>query len=106
MHERPGHAWSAESLASAVGLSRTRFYERFTTVRGEPPVRYLARFRVTAAADLMLTGGLSTPELAQSVGYASEDAFARAFKRWVGQTPAEFRRARAPQAGAEVGPGW
>lgn len=96
IHERPGDEWSAESLAAAVGLSRTRFYERFTQLVGEPPARYVARFRVTAAADLMRRREISTAALAESVGYASEDAFVRAFKRYVGQTPSEFRKTGLP----------
>jgi len=95
VHDRPGDDWSVESLAQAVGLSRTRFYQRFSELVGEPPARYLARFRVTAAADLMRTTDMSTAALAASVGYASEDAFVRVFKRYVGKTPSEFRRASA-----------
>lgn len=95
IHQRPGEEWSAESLATEVGLSRTRFYERFTELVGEPPARYLARFRVTAAADLLQTRDLTTAALAEAVGYASEDAFVRVFKRYVGKTPSEFKKARA-----------
>ena len=95
IHARPGDDWSAESLASRVGLSRTRFYQRFSDLVGEPPARYVARFRVTAAADLLRTRDLTTSELAGAVGYASEDAFVRVFKRYVGMSPSEYKKARA-----------
>ncbi|MEZ4224782.1 MAG: AraC family transcriptional regulator [Polyangiaceae bacterium] len=98
IHSDPGGDWSATKLAAAVGLSRTRFFERFTGLVGEPPSRYLARWRATAAADLIRRRELSTAELAGLVGYASEYAFGRVFRRYLGVSPAEYRRrVRAPQ---------
>jgi hypothetical protein len=74
----------APQLGARVGLSRTRFFERFTELVGEPPARYVARWRVHAATDLMRRQGLSTAQVAERVGYASEDAFTRVFKRHLG----------------------
>ncbi len=97
IHSRPGEPWSATMLASRVGMSRSRFFERFTSLVGEPPARYVARWRASAAADLMRRRDLGTAELAGLVGYASETAFVRVFRRYQGLSPAEFRRRlRAP----------
>jgi AraC-like DNA-binding protein len=92
IHGEPASAWSATRLARRVGLSRTRFFERFTELVGEPPARYLARWRASTAADLMRRRDLSIAELAELVGYTSENAFSRAFRKYVGVTPAEFRK--------------
>ena len=101
IHAEPREAWSAESLAAKVGLSRTRFFERFTELVGEPPARYVARWRMSAAADLLKQGGLSTAEVAERVGYSSEEAFTRVFKRRLGVSPAAYRRSlRRGLAGA------
>jgi len=94
VHDHPGHAWSASGLAQAVGMSRTRFFDRFTELVGEPPARYVARWRVHAAADLMRRKTLSTAEIAEKVGYSSEDALAKVFKKYVGKSPREYRRER------------
>jgi transcriptional regulator GlxA family with amidase domain len=96
VHRDPAAAWSAEKLAAAVGMSRTRFFGRFTELLGEPPAKYVARFRVLAAADLLRHERISTREIASRVGYGSEDALARAFKRHLGVTPGEYQRAHAP----------
>lgn len=93
VHSDPGEDWSAAELAARVGMSRTRFFDRFTELVGEPPARYIARWRVHAAADLLKRGALSMTEVAEKVGYSSEDALARAFKRHVGVAPGEWRRA-------------
>jgi AraC-like DNA-binding protein len=92
VHEAPGEPWTASELARRVGMSRTRFFDRFTELLGEPPARYLARWRVHAAADLMRRRDLSTSEVAERVGYSSEDALAKVFRRYVGVTPTEWRR--------------
>jgi transcriptional regulator GlxA family with amidase domain len=92
VHADPSQDWSAAELASKVGMSRTRFFDRFSELVGEPPARYVARWRVHAAADLLRHGSLSMMEVAEKVGYSSEDALARAFKRHVGVGPGEYRR--------------
>lgn len=92
VHDDPGGPWSAAQLGARVGLSRTRFFERFTELVGEPPARYVARWRVQTATDLMRRQGLSTAQVAERVGYASEDAFTKVFKRHVGVSPSVYRR--------------
>lgn len=95
LHQRPEHAWTAEGLARKVGMSRSGFYARFTELVGEGPSKYLTRWRMRVAMDHMLQGDLSTAELAEQVGYSSEDAFSRAFRRTVGVTPSVWRRTHA-----------
>lgn len=92
MHRRPGGNWTVSTLATRAGMSRSSFFARFSELVGEPPARYLARWRVSVAADLMARESLSVGQLAQRVGYASEDAFSRVFKRFMGVTPVQFRR--------------
>jgi AraC-like DNA-binding protein len=94
IHERPADPWTVESLASAVALSRSGFAARFTALVGEPPLEYLARWRMTKAAQLLRESELSMDEVAQRVGYQSKPSFNRAFKRWQGIAPGAFRRDR------------
>jgi len=97
LHERPGHAWTLEDLARDVGLSRSALAERFAELVGQPPMQYLAQWRMQVAAGL-LSKGSKVIEVAQNVGYDSEAAFARAFKRQVGKAPGTWRRERDAQA--------
>jgi AraC-like DNA-binding protein len=104
LHERPSAPWTVESLASAVGLSRSGFAARFHELVGEPPLEYLARWRMTKAAQLLRESQLSMLEVAERVGYQSEASFNRAFKRWEGVAPGAYRRdhrAPGPIEGAE-----
>lgn len=102
MHKTPAHPWTVEELARRVGLSRTRFAERFNHFLAEPPMAYLARWRVRLGAELLQSTEQSVAEVAASVGYGSEAAFNRAFKRELDCPPAQFRRQRsaAPPAPA------
>jgi AraC-like DNA-binding protein len=95
VHKDPSTPWSASTLAAKVGMGRTRFFDRFTELVGEPPAKYVARWRVLSAADLLRDGSLSTQEIAEKVGYSSEDALARAFKRHMGQRLGQYRRGSA-----------
>lgn len=92
MHRRPGDDWTVAGLASAVGMSRSSFAERFARLVGTSPMQYLTRWRVHVALGALADGRSSTAEVAFSVGYSSEDAFSRAFRRVMGQTPAAWRR--------------
>jgi AraC-like DNA-binding protein len=92
MHGRAAHPWTTEALAREAGLSRSAFAERFTALLGEPPMRYLAQWRLRAAADRLHDGQL-VGRVAYEVGYASEAAFSRAFKREFGMPPAAWRQA-------------
>ena len=92
MHERPGEPWDVDRLSYAVGMSRSRFADRFAQLVGETPRRYLTRWRVHRAARLLHAPGATVASVAPLVGYESEAAFSRAFKRYLGVAPAAFRR--------------
>jgi len=93
LHDRPAYAWTVEELAGRVGLSRSPLAARFTRLVGEPPLRYLTRWRMHLAAQ-MLKEGVSVREAAERVGYGSEAAFSRMFKRRMGRAPVKFRGMR------------
>lgn len=93
MHRSPAHPWTVESLAQRVALSRSVFAERFRRLSGETPMEYLARWRMHLAGQLLREGRESVATIAERVGYESEAAFAKAFKRTVGQAPGAYRRA-------------
>ena len=97
IHREPGARWTVESLARRAGLSRSVFFERFTALLGEPPAKYLARWRVMTGADLLRRSPVDLGTLASQLGYGSEDAFSRTFKRHYGLTPREFRKALPSQ---------
>ncbi|WNG36650.1 AraC family transcriptional regulator [Archangium violaceum] len=92
IHERPAEPWTVESLATAVALSRSGFAARFSALVGEPPLEYLARWRMTKAAQFLRESELSLSEVAVTVGYQNEASFNRAFKRWEGIAPGAYRR--------------
>jgi AraC-like DNA-binding protein len=95
MHAKPAHAWTVEELAGRVGLSRSALAERFTDLVGAPPMQYLTRWRLQLAADQLRSGRRSIAVISAEVGYESEAAFNRAFKRELGVTPAAWRRTPA-----------
>jgi len=92
LHGEPREAWTVDRLARLVGLSRSVFAERFTEMVGQPPMQYLAMWRMQLASRLLVEGG-HVAAVAGAVGYESEAAFSRAFKKLVGQAPATWRRA-------------
>jgi AraC-like DNA-binding protein len=94
MHERPVDEWSLAKLAREVAASRSVLSERFTRVVGVPPMQYLAQWRLQLAAELLARGGTKVSAIGLRVGYESEAAFSRAFKRATGASPAEWRRRR------------
>jgi AraC-like DNA-binding protein len=100
LHRRPCHAWTLAELASQVGASRSVLGERFTRFLGEPPLTYLAHWRLQLAARRLQTTRNPIVQVASDVGYESEAAFNRAFKREFGLPPAQYRRKSAAQ---EVG---
>jgi AraC-like DNA-binding protein len=91
IHRRMGEPWSADLLASEVALSRSAFVERFTSLVGMPPIRYLTVVRLQAAKNKLRETGKSIAELAYSFGYDSGEGFSRAFKREYGVSPAQWR---------------
>src|ERR1041385_4258178 len=92
IHERPAHDWSLEELAREAGLSRSMLAARFLHFVGTPPIQYLGQWRIQLAASLLRTSQSSLAEIAEQVGYGSEAALSRAFKRSVGVPPAHYRR--------------
>jgi len=94
IHSKPAHPWTVEELAGRVGLSRSALAERFTGLIGQPPMQYLTRWRLQLAANLLRASSRNIASVAAGVGYDSEAAFSRAFKRELGITPAAWRRAR------------
>lgn len=97
LHERPDRAWTLPELARAIGTSRTVLIERFSTLVGIPPMQYLTQWRLQLAADELARGSGKVAAIGARVGYESEAAFSRAFKRATGQSPSAWRDAR--QAG-------
>jgi AraC-like DNA-binding protein len=91
MHAAPAEPWTVERLARSVGVSRSILAERFTELVGQPPMQYLALWRMQLASRL-LAGGCRVAEAAASAGYESEAAFSRAFKKRMGCSPAAWRR--------------
>jgi AraC-like DNA-binding protein len=91
MHAQPAEAWTVETLAREAGVSRSVFAERFTEMVGQPPMQYLALWRAQLASRLLADGG-SIAAVAAAVGYDSEAAFSRAFKKLVGRSPGAWRR--------------
>ena len=99
LHERPAEAWSIDELGRQVGLSRSALHERFAQFVGGPPMQYLARRRMQLACGILRSSSAPIASIALDVGYDSEAAFARAFKREVGTSPAAWRRALRRSAG-------
>jgi AraC-like DNA-binding protein len=92
LHEDPAHAWTVDELATRVGLSRSALGERFNELIGSPPMQYLTRWRTSLAAQLLRERSFSILRVATDVGYESEAAFNRAFKRELGLPPAAWRK--------------
>ncbi|WP_051166006.1 AraC family transcriptional regulator [Amycolatopsis orientalis] len=91
LHDDPGKPWTVDALAHAVGVPRARFSRRFAATTGHTPMEYLGRWRMTVAARLLREGPAPLRQIARKVGYDSEFAFARAFKRVVGDAPGRYR---------------
>ena len=94
LHREPARAWTLETLSRDVGLSRSALAERFTQFVGQPPMQYLTNWRMQLAANHLLSGHETVAAVADRVGYESEAAFSRAFKKVVGLPPSEWRRRR------------
>ncbi|APR81611.1 Transcriptional regulator, AraC family protein [Minicystis rosea] len=100
MRASPEQSFTVASLAKAVGLSRAAFARRFLLALGVPPLRYLADLRMDRAARLLVESDDALAAIAGQVGYASEFAFSRAFKRRMGEAPIVFRRRSRSEVGS------
>jgi AraC family transcriptional regulator, alkane utilization regulator len=92
IHAAPSRPWTMQSLAREAGTSRSVLAERFRALLGAPPMQYLTRWRLALGAQRLRETDETVASIAASVGYGSEAAFSRAFKRWMGTTPTEARR--------------
>lgn len=102
LRAEPAKRWTVELLARAVGVSRPVLARRFVESTGVSPLRSLTRLRMELAADLLLVSEGGLAELASQVGYDSEFAFSRAFRRHHGMPPGAFRRERRVHASATL----
>jgi AraC-like DNA-binding protein len=104
IHARPAHPWTLEELAREAASSRSSVARRFAELVGQPPMQYLARWRMQVAAGLLTQSGAKVATIAAEVGYDSEAAFSRAFKKATGVAPGAWREGRgAGTPGQEVG---
>lgn len=104
IHRDPARAWTVADLAAEVAMSRSAFSARFTRLVGEPPMQYLARWRMLVARTSLVEDGVTLGELAPRLGYQSEAAFSRAFKRFMGVSPGSVRRNGAATTTRHVTP--
>lgn len=95
LHRNIAEPWTLKKLASQIGASRSTLAERFTLLIGEPPMHYLAQWRIQAAAHRLADTNAKIYAVAQEVGYTSEAAFSRAFKRVTGDSPTIWRKRKA-----------
>lgn len=95
VHRNPGRSWTVASLADEVAMSRSAFAARFTELVGEPAMHYLARWRMHIALTWLEEEDAPLGEMARRLGYESEAAFSRAFKRFIGFPPGAVRRSAA-----------
>jgi AraC family transcriptional regulator, alkane utilization regulator len=102
LHAQPAHGWTVDELARRVGLSRSALAQRFTQLLGQAPMQYLGCWRLQVAAQDLLSGSNSIATVAERVGYESEAAFNRAFKRQFGMPPASWRRSQGKGASGDV----
>jgi len=103
LHESPADDWTIDELGNRVGLSKSALRQRFVELVGLPPIQYLAQWRMQVAAQLLRDTQSSIAAIALEVGYESEPAFARAFRRLVGSPPAAWRR-ELGRTGSHAGP--
>lgn len=92
LNERPEAPWTVERLARLAAMSRSAFAERFRSLVGESPIKYLTGLRLSRSAQLLRSSDTTVAEIARRVGYGSEEALSRAFRRRFGNTPSMYRR--------------
>ena len=94
LHDAPARSWTLDALAAQAGTSRSVLAERFVHFIGQPPMQYLRQLRMQVASRLLVEDGAKVASVAAVVGFESEAAFSRAFKKCVGLAPDEWRRRR------------
>jgi AraC-like DNA-binding protein len=92
MHDNPGHRWTLQELAERLGMPRSIFALKFKETVGQSPMEYLTRWRMLLAGDRLKNSDDSLSAIASSLGYESESAFGKAFKRFMGCSPKQFSR--------------
>lgn len=98
LHKSPAHAWTLDELARTAGSSRSVLAERFQQLVGSSPMQYLTQWRMLLAADLLARSNAPLASIAEDVGYQTDTAFSRAFRREYGAPPAAWRRSRLARA--------
>ena len=102
MHDQPQYPWTLQTLAERAGMSRSVFALRFREKVGQTPMEYLTRWRMLLAGDRLQHSGETLAAIAASLGYESESAFGKAFKRGMGCSPRQYTSARLPRPAASV----
>jgi len=102
LHRKPAHAWTLDELARTAGTSRSVLVERFQLLVGNAPMQYLTQWRMLLAANLLRHSTASLLRIAEEVGYKTDSAFSRAFRREYGLPPAAWRRAQGAASGASA----
>lgn len=97
IHADPGHPWTIDALSARVGLSRSALHDRFVRFVDDPPMQYLARWRMQVAATRLRETDAPVATIGLDLGYGSEAAFSRAFRRIVGSNPSTWRKQRGPR---------
>jgi AraC-like DNA-binding protein len=95
MHEQPSEPWTVDALANAASMSRSAFAAPFSNILGLSPLSYLTRWRMHRAAEMLVGEPVKVSDIAARVGYETESAFIKVFKRHFGEKPATYRRRRA-----------
>jgi AraC-like DNA-binding protein len=98
LHARPAHPWTLEELARSAATSRSVLAERFALLVGSSPMQYLTQWRMLLAANLLCRSNAPLARIAEDVGYQTDTAFSRAFRREFGEPPAAWRRTQAARA--------
>lgn len=103
LHQQPARGWTLEELARVAGTSRSVLAERFQQLVGSAPMQYLTQWRMLLAANLLTRSNAPLARIAEDVGYQTDTAFSRAFRREYGEPPAAWRRTRATRPGVPAG---